>query len=252
MARESVRFLILVALLSVVVYLVEGLLAGGLGGGLARGLVVVAGIVAAAVLSPVWHLLVRFRQRARPPILEAMTAELAVQASAGGVAAVLAAHVRQLTDATVVAVYLGDELLVAVPRPPEEEPAAIYALGAADRAKGELRCYGAIRDERLMARLLRVGALAFQNALLAERAAAAEQLRSQAQAQRDLQHRLTWTITTQVCTLLEETREELETVRLCAATLPPDLLAKDLESLSERFRLLEAFVHDNLRNANSI
>lgn len=252
MSREYLRFLVLVVLLSVVVYLIDGLLVGGLGGGLMRGLVVVAGIVTAVLLPPAWNWLARFRRRTRPPVLEAMTAELAVQASARGVAAVLVEHVRQLTGATTVALFLGDDLYIAVPRPPEGEPSAIYALGPPDRAGGEIRCHGDVRDERLVARLLRVGALAFQNALLAERAAAAEQVRSKAQAQRDLQHRLTWTVTTQLCTLLEETRDELETVRLCAATLPADLLARDLEALAERLRRLEAFVQDNLRNANAV
>lgn len=251
MALDQMRFLALMALLSVAVYLVDGLLVGGLGGGLVRVLVIVLGIITAVVIPPALRWLVRLRLRSRPPALESLKAELAKQTSAQGVAGVLVERVRAVTDATAVTLYLEGELWT-VSGQPTDEPTARFPLGSPDRPVGEIRCHGNLCNESLVLKLLRVGGLALQNALLAERASAAEERRSRAQAQRDLQHRLTWTVTTQVCTLLEETRERLETVRLCAGTLPANLLARDLEALSESLRQLEAFVHDNLKNASSV
>lgn len=250
MPRDQLRLVALLPPLSLGVYLLDGLLVGGLGGGMTRAIVIAAGIGTAIWGPAAVRSLARIR--VRPRALEALQLELAGQTSAQGIAEVLVARVRQLTGARAVTLYVADRLLSATPPSPAGSPSARFALGLPEAPFGEVRCHGALRRTDQVARLLRVGALALRNALLAEEAAAAEHARSQAQAQRDLQRRLTWTVTTQVCTLLAETRERLEIVRLCAGSLPEDVLAQDLDLLAAQLRQLEAFVHDNLRNANDL
>lgn len=252
MASERIHLLVVMALLSGIVYLFDGLLAGGIGGGMARMLVISAGVVTAWVAPKLLRWLGRIRLRALSPHREAMRTEFAVQTSAQGVAEVLVARVWRLTGARTVSLQLGSEVLATVPQAPMNEPSARFTLEVQGRPIGEVRCYGRVRNERLVTRLLPVGALALQNAHLAEQASKAELLRTQAQALRDLRHRLTWTVTTQLCSLLDETRERLDAVRNCSQTLPPELLTKELDALSDRLRQLEAFVHVNLKNANSI
>lgn len=250
MARDQLRLLALLPALSMAVYLGQGLLVGGLGVGAARALLLLAG-VATAFWGPMALGWLR-RRRVRPPVLEALQRELGEQSSVQGVAAVLAARLKEATGAAAVAVFREGHLLAAVPASPPGAPSARFGLGPTERPFGEVQCHGGVRRAEVVPSLLRVGALALQNALLAEQASSAERARSQAQAQRDLQHRLTWTVTTQLSDLLEETRDRLEVVRLCAGTLPADVLTQDLADLSGRLAQLEAFVHANLRNANAL
>jgi len=238
-------------LLAITVYFLHGVLAGGVGAGMGRLLVVAVGIGMALWAPKALHGLGRIRFRAYTRYMETLRNELAIQMSAQGVAKVLGAHVCQLTGTRAASVHLGAEMLTPMPQAPMGEPSDRFLLEVQDRPIGEVRCYGNVRNRLRLARLLRFGAVVLQNAHLAEQASAAECARMQAQAQRDLQYRLTWTVTTQLCALLEETREQLETVRLCAQTMPPDLLNRDLENLADRLRQLEAFVQDNLRNANT-
>lgn len=252
MASERMNLLALVALLAIIVYLLDGLLVSGLGGGLVRMAVVAAGGVTALMAPRAQRWIGRIRLRAHLPYLEALRKEFAVQTSAQGVAEVLLDRVLRLTGARAVTLQLGSEVLAAIPHASVGEPSACFSLGVLGETIGEVRCYGTVRNERMVRRLLPFGALAVQNAQLAEQASAAELARSQAQALRDLRHRLTWTVTTQLCTLLDETRECLEAVRGCAQTLPPEVLARDLDALSDRLRQLEGFVHVNLKNANSV
>lgn len=247
MASERMRYAALTALMAIAVYLLDVLMAARVGEAMAR-LVVLGGALAIAVVAPLGH------QRARPawrPWVEALRAELAVQTSAQGVAGVLVKTLRRQAGAGAVCLYLGEREPAAMSGEPKGEPSLCMPLPSPEGPIGEIRCYGPIRSEAMVERILRVGALALRNALLAEQAAVAEHSHLQARAQRDLQYRLTWTVTTKLRALLEETREHLETVRLCARSMPPDLLGRDLERLTDRLRQLEAFVHDSLRIANS-
>lgn len=250
MTSERMPWMALVAFLTITVYFLDGLLSAGFGGAMARGGVVLAGLAAAWWAPRVLRELYRIWRR--PPALKALRTELSVQKGATGVAEVLVARLRELSGASAVALYLGDERLAADPEPPYGEPAHHFPLGEPDRPIGEVRCHGKVRNVRRMRHMLRFGTLALQNALLAEQASVAERARSQAQAQRDLQRRLTWTVTTQLCVLLDETRARLEAIRLCARTLPAGMLMRDLDLLSERLRQMEGFVQENLRNANSL
>ncbi|HEY9856778.1 MAG TPA: hypothetical protein V6D05_13630 [Stenomitos sp.] len=248
MMNERMPWLAALPLLAITLYFLHGVLDGGVGAGMGRLLLVAVGIGMALWAPKALHGLGRIRFRAYTRYMETLRNELAVQTSAQGVAMVLGAHVCHLTGARAASVHLGAELLTPMP---QGEPSERFSLEVQDRPIGEVRCYGNVRNRLRLARLLRFGAVVLQNAHLAEQASAAESARMQAQAQRDLQYRLTWTVTTQLRALLDETRERLETVRLCAETMPPELLTKDLDSLADRLRQLEAFVHDNLRNANA-
>lgn len=248
MASERMSWLALMALFTIIVYFLDGLVKAGVGGGMARGGVILAGIATAWWAPGVLRGLGRIKLRS--PLLEEWRKELSLQSGAQPLARVLVERVQALTGASAVSLHLGDACMVAVPEPLDGEPSLLFPLAVQGRAIGAVRCHGKARNVRLVTRMLRVGAFALQNALLAERASAAERVRGQAQAQRDLQHRLTWTVTTQLCVLLDETRERLEAVRLCARALPADLLTRDLDGLSERLHQLEGFVQENLRNAN--
>ncbi|MNL43646.1 hypothetical protein D3C87_1661670 [compost metagenome] len=95
-------------------------------------------------------------------------------------------------------------------------------------------------------RALAYGAVALQNALLAEQALAAELESAQAKAQRDLQHRLTWMASSQICRLLEETQGLLHAARARVEVAPSTELSAQLTEISARLLQLEAFVHANL------
>lgn len=249
MASERMSWLAAMALLTFAVYFLDGILQAGLGEGVARGGVILAGIATAWWAPGVLRGIGRIRLRS--PLLEEWRTELSIQSGAQALAWVLVERVQALTGASGVSLHLGDACMAAVPEPLDGKPSLRFALEVQGHAIGAVHCHGKVRNVRLVTRLLRFGALALQNALLAEQASAAERARGQAQAQRDLQHRLTWTVTTQLCVLLDETRERLEAIRHCARALPADLLTRDLDGLSGRLYQLEGFVQENLRNANT-
>lgn len=251
MASARIRSGILTVLLTIPVSLLADLVIPWAGAGAAFGLAIALGIGMACCAPWLVRVLDRFLLAARRPSLEGLRTELATQNGARGVAEVLAAHLQRLTGAAAVSLRVGNDCLAATPREPDGPPSRRLALEVRERSIGEVLCYGRLRDEPALNRHVRFGALVLENALLAEQASAAERTHIQAQAQRDLQYRLTWTVTTQLCALLEETRGQLETVRLCTRTLPPEVLTRDLETLSARLRQLEAFVQDNLKNANA-
>ncbi|HEY9899236.1 MAG TPA: hypothetical protein V6D00_08655 [Pantanalinema sp.] len=183
--------------------------------------------------------------------LDRLRAELAAQSSAAQVALVLAVHLVRLSGAAGVSVrvHAGPEhrainVRHGEVRIPARETQALVAAGI---ALGEASFHGpglAPRDR--WGRALAYGAVAIQNALLAEQALAAEMESAQAKAQRDLQHRLTWMASSQICRLLEETQGLLRAARTQVEVAPSAALAAQLAEISARLLQLEAFVHANL------
>jgi hypothetical protein len=183
--------------------------------------------------------------------LERLRAELAAQSSAAQVALVLAVHLVRLTGAAGVSVrvHAGAEYrAIKVHHGEARTPAReTHALVAAGSAFGEVAFHGlafALRER--WGRALAYGAVAIQNALLAEQALAAALESAQARAQRDLQHRLTWMASSQICTLLEETQGLLREAREQVEVASSEALAAQLTEISTCLLQLEAFVLANL------
>lgn len=251
MASERIRLMVLVALATVAVYLLDGWIVTRYGSGVARMVVLMLALGMAGGVPLIRAAQEALWQRTWRPRIEELRIHLAIQTSARGVAEVLVTTLHRLLGAHAVVCYLEADQPLATSGKPKGPPSLTRVLMASERPIGEVRCYGKLHNQELLDRVLRFGALAMQNALLAEQASEAERAHLQAQAQRDLQYRLTWTVTTQLCALLEETRSHLETVRLCSNSMPPDLLVRDFDILSDRLYQLEAFVQDNLRNVNA-
>lgn len=183
--------------------------------------------------------------------LESLRTELASQSSAAQVALVLAGHLSRLAG--------GVGVWIRVPGVPEHRAIAVrhgevgapvreaHPLVAGGAPFGEVTFHGpAVARRDRWARTLAYGAVAIQNAQLAEQAFAAELESAQAKAQRDLQYRLTWMASSQICQLLEETQGLLREARAQVEVAPSAALAADLEAITARLLQLEAFVHANL------
>ncbi|MNX94867.1 hypothetical protein D3C86_1271150 [compost metagenome] len=83
---------------------------------------------------------------------------------------------------------------------------------------------------------------------MAEQALEAELESAQARAQRDLQYRLTWMASTQICRLLDEAQGRLRAARSQVEAAPSPALAEELSAIASRLMQLEAFVHANLNS----
>lgn len=183
--------------------------------------------------------------------LERLRADLAHQSSAAQVALALADHLVRLSGAAGVSVrvHAGPEHPAIDVRQGDTRSAArqVLPLVAAGSTLGEACFHGlSLAPRARFARALAYGAVAVQNALLAEQALAAEIVSTQAKARRDLQHRLTWMASSQICRLLEETQGLLAAARAQVEVAPSPELAQRLAEIRARLQQLEAFVHANL------
>lgn len=183
--------------------------------------------------------------------LERLRAELAAQSSAAQVALVLAVYLSRLAGGVGVSirVHAGPEHRAIAIHHGEVRTAAreTHPLVAAGSVLGEVAFHGpGVARRDLWGRAFAYGAVAIQNALLAEQALAAELESAQAKAQRDLQYRLTWMASSQICQLLEETQGLLRAARARVEAAPSAELAAELTAITARLLQLEAFVHANL------
>ncbi|MBO9541541.1 hypothetical protein J7643_13210 [bacterium] len=185
--------------------------------------------------------------------LDRLRTELAAQSSAAQVALVIAVHLSRLSGASGVAVRVHEgpeHKAIHVHHGEVRTPARQkHPLVAAGKSFGEITFHGPglLRRDR-WSRALAYGAVAIQNALLAEQALDAELESAQARAQRDLQYRLTWMASTQICRLLDEAQGRLRTARSQVEVAPSPALAEELSAIASSLMQLEAFVHANLNS----
>lgn len=185
--------------------------------------------------------------------LEAVLQDLASQPDAVSVGRVLTGYLRRVARARGATLRLaGREGVFAEDPPGITGPASIaLPLGLRDADLGEVMLHGGrLRGSAHLRRVLYFGALALQNALLAETAAEADLASMRASSQRDLQARVTFAVSTQVYDVLGELRARLFHLREQLGETRSSHLASQLGDVAEQLVMLENLVQDNLRRVS--